>query len=232
MVLIHGGVLSGRYAWKGQKPLAERWTLLAPDRPGHGDSPAAARQDFEPEAVLVADQLLRDPVHLVGFSYGGIVAMLAAARRPQNVRSLTVIEPPATGVARGVPSVGDFDAALQAVIDNPPADLAALLDAFFSVVGVPLQAPRPLPEPLKNGAAALVGSRHPGEAELPLTELREASVRTLVVSGDHMEGIETICDTIADALDAERAVITGMGHLVPDAGEPFNQRLERFLTAD
>jgi pimeloyl-ACP methyl ester carboxylesterase len=231
VVLIHGGVLGGRYAWRAQKPLAERWTLLAPDRPGHGDSPAA-RQDFEPEAILVADQLLEDPVDLVGLSYGGIVAMLAAARRPENVRSLTVIEPPATRVARGVPSVDDFDAGMRTVLDDPPDDLAALLDAFFSVIGVPLQAPRPLPEPLANGAAALVGIRPPGEAKLPLAELSRASVRSLVVSGGHMEAYETICDTITDALDAERAVITGMGHLVPDTGDPFNERLERFLTAD
>jgi pimeloyl-ACP methyl ester carboxylesterase len=230
-VLVHGGVLGGRYAWRAQKPLAERWTLLAPDRPGHGDSPAA-RQDFEPEAILVADQLLEDPVHLAGLSYGGIVAMLAATRRPENVRSLTVIEPPATGVARGVPSVDDFDAAMRAVLDDPPDDLAALLDAFFSVVGVPLQAPRPLPEPLAKGAAALVGIRPPGEAKVPLAELSRASVRSLVVSGGHMEAYETICDTIADALDAERAVVTGMGHLVPDTGAPFNERLERFLIAD
>ncbi|MQA93072.1 MAG: alpha/beta fold hydrolase, partial [Gemmatimonas sp.] len=91
VVLIHGGVLGGREAWRAQRPLTERWTLLAPDRPGHGMSPDA-RQDFEPEATLVADQLLGAPVHVVGYSYGAIVAMLAAAQRPHGVRTLTVVE--------------------------------------------------------------------------------------------------------------------------------------------
>ena len=77
MVLVHGGVLGGRETWRAQRPLTERWTLLAPDRPGHGQSPPA-RQDFEPEAALVADQLLDQPSHLVGHSYGGIVSMYAA----------------------------------------------------------------------------------------------------------------------------------------------------------
>lgn len=230
MVLVHGGVLGGRYAWTEQKPLATRWTLLAPDRPGHGESPAA-RQDFEPEAVLVADQFLDEPAHLVGHSYGAIVAMLAAARRPDNVRSLTVIEPPVTGVARGVPSVDDLDADLRSVLGRGAGDPAALLEGFFAVVGVPFEVPSPLPEPLAKGAVALAGARDPGEAELPLAKLRDAPHRSLVISGGHMDAFETICDRIAEGLRAEREVITGMAHLVPNTGGPFNQRLERFLTA-
>lgn len=57
VVLVHGGVLGGRETWRAQRPLTERWTLLAPDRPGHGRTPGA-RQDFESEAQLLADQLL------------------------------------------------------------------------------------------------------------------------------------------------------------------------------
>src|SRR5689334_13904706 len=115
VVLVHGGLLGGREAWRAQRPLTERWTLLAPDRPGHGRSPDA-RQDFEPEAVLVAEQLLTEPVHLVGYSYGGVVAVLAAAARPGNVRTLTVVEPPATGVARGNAVVDEYDRRLRGLL--------------------------------------------------------------------------------------------------------------------
>lgn len=51
-----------------------------PRRPGHGRSPDAS-QDFETEAPLIADQLLGEPMHLVGHSYGALGAMLAAAER-------------------------------------------------------------------------------------------------------------------------------------------------------
>ena len=114
VVLVHGGVLGGRETWRTQRPLTERWTLLAPDRPGHGQSPPA-RQDFEPEAALVADQLLDQPSHLVGHSYGGIVSMYAAAARPANVLSLTIVEPPSTAVARGVPAVDEYAAQISAL---------------------------------------------------------------------------------------------------------------------
>ncbi len=189
VVLVHGGVLGGREAWRAQRPLTERWTLLAPDRPGHGRSPDA-RQDFETEAPLVADQLLQEPVHLVGHSYGAIVAMLAAERRPESVQSLTVIEPPAAGVAAGNPAVDEWAGAMRALFADPGDDMAALLRRFFDLQGAEVPVPTPLPEPLERGARALASARSP---------------------------------------TAQRAVIEGAGHLVPNTGDPFNRGLEEFL---
>jgi pimeloyl-ACP methyl ester carboxylesterase len=51
---------------------------------------------------------MRDGDHLVGHSYGGVITLLAAGRRPTAVRSLTVIEPPGTRVALGDPAVDRF----------------------------------------------------------------------------------------------------------------------------
>lgn len=228
VVLVHGGVLSGREAWRGQRPLAQRWSLLAPDRPGHGLSPHA-RQDFESEAALVGDQLLDEPSHLVGLSYGAIVAMYAAALRPGTVRSLTVIEPPATGVARGIPVVDEFGAAVRSVFEATELSPVDLLELFFPIAGVPYPVPDPLPEALLKGALQLHGARPPDEAEPPLTELRAATFPKLVVSGGHTSANEIICDTIAARIGAERAVCPGADHVVPDTGAPFNELLEEFL---
>ncbi|MFS8097248.1 alpha/beta hydrolase [Lentzea alba] len=227
VVLVHGGVLGGRETWRNQRPLTERWTLLAPDRPGHGQSPPA-RQDFEPEAALIADQLLDEPSHLVGLSYGGIVSMYAAALCPQNVRSLTVLEPPSAGVARGVPAVDEFGAATRAVIESD-LDAVEALRRFFPVAGVPLTVPDEPHEVLLKGMRQLLGARPPDEAEPPLEALRAAGFPILVVSGGHTEANEIICDTIASETGAERAVCRGCDHLVPDA-PGFNELLENFLT--
>lgn len=229
VVLVHGGVLGGREAWLAQRPLTERWTLLAPDRPGHGRSPAA-RQDFEPEAALVADQLLDEPSHLVGLSYGAIVAMFAAAARPGSVRSLTVIEPPATSVARGVPAVDAFGAAVRAVLEANELTPEQALRRFFPVAGVQVELGDRVPEVLVRGMRQLQGARPPDEAVLPLAQLRAAPFKILVVSGAHSEANEVICDTIADATGAERAICPGAGHVVPNTGEPFNTLLENFLS--
>lgn len=230
VVLVHGVILGGREAWRAQRPLTERWTLVAPDRPGHGRSPDAP-QDFETEAPLIADQLLTEPVHLAGHSYGAIVAMLAAARRPEMVRSLTVIEPPATQLVRGDPAIEQWRARADSVFSDPGDDPRDLLTRFFALAGVRMPVPDPLPEPLERGARALAGARPPTEAELPLDELRAAGFPWLVVSGGHHRGYDAVCDAIAREVNAERAVIPGAAHLVPDTGEPFNRRFEEFLTA-
>jgi pimeloyl-ACP methyl ester carboxylesterase len=230
VVLVHGAVLGGREAWRAQRPLTERWTLLAPDRPGHGQSPPA-RQDFEAESTLVATQLLDRPVYLVGMSYGAIVSMYAAAIRPENVRSLTLVEPPSTGVARGEPIVDAYGAAVREIIESTDLEPIEAIRRFFAVIGVPLAVEEPLPPVLEQGIRQLLGARPPDEADPPLEALRAADFRVLVVSGDHLPANEIICDTIAERTGGERAIVAGNGHLVPDAGEPFNKLLEQHFTA-
>lgn len=225
---MHGVLLGGREAWRAQRPLTERWTVLAPDRLGHGKSPDGA-QDFEVDAGLIAEQLLDEPAHLVGLSYGAIVAMFAAARKPEMVRTLTVVEPPATGVARGNAVVDAWDAELRKFLDGPMDDPRRVFEAFFPLAGVPMPVPDPVPEPLRRGARALAGMRPPGDADLPLDALGAADFPLLVITGDHRPEYEIIADEIVKRTGAGRAVVPGMGHLVPDTGAPFNARLEAFM---
>ncbi len=227
-MLVHGVLLGGREAWRAQRPLTERWTLLAPDRLGHGKSPDGV-QDFEVDAGLIAEQLLDEPAHLVGLSYGAIVAMFAAARRPEMVRTLTMVEPPATGVVRGDEVVDEWDAEMRRFLDGPLDDPREVFEAFFPLAGVPLSIPDPVPEPLRRGVRALAGMRPPGDAALPLDALTRAGFPLLAVTGGHRPEYEIIADEIVRRTGARRAVVPGMGHLVPDVGQLFNTRLEAFL---
>lgn len=230
VLLVHGSVRGGRACWLGQLPLAERWTLLVVDRPGFGDTAAPARVDFEAEAPLVAE-LLEEPAHVVGHSYGGVVSLLAAGLRPEGVRSLTVIEPPAFGVARGHPGVERFVRDAQELWAKGPGDPEAFLNAFLRLVGSRLAPDGPLSRELERGARLLLVERGPWEAEIPLDRLAAAPFPKLVVSGGHDAGFDAVCDVLEERLGAERAVIRGAGHGVQRTGEPFNERLERFLSA-
>jgi pimeloyl-ACP methyl ester carboxylesterase len=235
VVLVHGDVTSGEAAWARQRPLAERWRLLVVDRRGFGAAPAppghAGREDFEIDAGDVADLAAGiGPVHLVGHSYGGVVALLAADRRPGAVRSLTVIEPPAYAVARGHPAVEDLLGRQRRLVEEgqglPPEEY---LRRFLADVGSdPDRVPSPLPEQLERHTRVVMGFRPPWEAEIPLDRLAAAGIRTLVVSGGHGGGFEAICDVIAGRLGAERSVIAGGGHNVPRVADLLNPRLERF----
>ena len=71
---------------------------IAVDLPGFGFSEPPPDFDFtlDAHAAVVADYiegLAAGPVHLLGNSMGGAVALLLAARRPELVRTLTLISP-------------------------------------------------------------------------------------------------------------------------------------------
>jgi pimeloyl-ACP methyl ester carboxylesterase len=106
VVLVHGSIVGPERTWREQRALAERWTLILPHRPGFGASPPPTRGDFAVEAPLIAE-LLGDGAHLVGHSYGAVIALLAAALRPDAVRSLTVSEPGALRLVAGDPRVDE-----------------------------------------------------------------------------------------------------------------------------
>ena len=229
VLLVHGSVTGARLTWREQLPLAERWTLLLADRPGFGASPALERSDFEAEAPLVAE-LLDEPTHVVAYSYGGVISLLAATMRPDAVRSLTVVEPPAFGVARGQPAVEAFIARGTELWTAGPDEPAAFLERFFGLVGRSPVPGRLEPE-LERGATLLMRERNPWEAQIPFDELAAAPFPKLVVSGAHHDAFEAVCDVVEERIGAERFVLAGQGHGVQRAGAPFNERLERFLKA-
>ena len=103
-VLVHGTMTWGTECFEQQRPLADEFRLDVMDRRGFGDSPDTERSDWEVDAEDVLD-LLGSGAHLVGHSYGGVVALAAAARRPEAIRSLVLIEPSALRVAEEVPVV-------------------------------------------------------------------------------------------------------------------------------
>lgn len=217
VVLVHGSIVPGERTWRHQLELAERWTLWIPNRPGFGESPPLPRGDFEAEAPLIAD-LLGDGAHLVGHSYGAVIALFAAAVRPEAVLSLTVSEPGAHGV--------DRQELYRRRHEIPPRDFMLL---FRSGVNSTRETPDELPDWLERGARHVREERPPWEADVPLERLAAAQFPSLVISGGHSDAFEVVCDTVAAALGAERAVIPGRGHTIPATGAPYNERLERFL---
>lgn len=211
LVLVHGSVGYGRRAWEAQLPLAQRYTLVVPTRSGYPPNPPLERIDFDDQAAELAD-VLEDGDHLVGHSYGGVVALLAAAQGPP-LRSLTVVEPPAFALARGVEAVERF----LAVVLHAPADPRGYLETFLPAVGSMIRFLEPLPEALAAGARAAIAERPPSEAEIPLRALAAAPFPKLVVSGAHHAAFDAVCDALVRELRGERAVVRGAGHSVTRA---------------
>jgi pimeloyl-ACP methyl ester carboxylesterase len=232
VVFVHGSVVGRERTWSEQRPLAERWTLILPDRPGFGASPPLARGDFAAEAPLIAE-LLGDGAHLVGHSYGAVIALCAAGLRPEAVLSLTVSEPGALRLAAGNPLVDEtiangelLYAAAASGGQLSPRDFVALFRAGARSARA---TPEELPDWLARGARHAMAERPAWEVEPPLAALAAARFPKLAISGGHSPVFDAFCDALAAAIGAERATVPGRGHSVPATGAPYNDVLERFL---
>src|SRR4051794_21006152 len=95
VVLIHGMVNSSRHWEEVALRLADRYTVVAPDLIGHGDS-AAVRGDYSlgAHACSVRDLLTTIGIEratIVGHSLGGGVAMQFFYQFPQRVERLALV---------------------------------------------------------------------------------------------------------------------------------------------
>ena len=223
---MHGSVWNS-VTWRPQHLLAARYELVLPDRSGYPPNPPLESIDFEHQAREL-EPLLGGGAHVLGFSYGGVIALLLADLAPEQVRSLAVIEPPAFGVAPEHPAVEETVAELRALWDAPPADAATFLRRFSAAFGEYGQVPSEVPREREQGVRALIAERPPWEARIPLAALRQAPFRKLVLSGGHHPAFEAVSDSLEQGLGAERLVLPGAGHAVHYA-PGFNNRLERFL---
>lgn len=127
VVLVHGLGGSALNWVPLMEHLGGQVSSLAIDLPGFGMSPPPRDGDYSPRghARAVADSIeewrLRrssaEPVHVMGNSLGGAVALQLAAHRPDLVSSLTLVSPalPSARVGRGnahlpivaIPGVGE-----------------------------------------------------------------------------------------------------------------------------
>ncbi len=97
VVLVHG-IPQTSHEWRYVMPaLAEKYTVIAPDLRGLGDStrpPGAYDKKTlgADVASLVIDHLGLKRFHLVGHDWGGPVAFAVAAHNPQAVQTLTILD--------------------------------------------------------------------------------------------------------------------------------------------
>lgn len=160
-----------------------------------------------------------------------MIALHAAALRPEAVRSLIVSEPGTLQLA-GTPEAAEMIANGErlygAAESITPLDFVRM---FRFGANSARETPAELPVPLRRGAELAMRERPAWDGEVPLDRIAAAGIPALVVSGGHSPVFEAVCDRLAEELGAERATIEGKGHSVPETGNPYNQLLEEFLAS-
>lgn len=98
LVLLHG-LLAYAFSWRWIMPeLAKHFTVYAPDMLGFGfsDRPRHAAHDLKSAARRILRFLDSENIascDLMGTSYGGAVAMMAACLAPERFRTLILVDP-------------------------------------------------------------------------------------------------------------------------------------------
>jgi pimeloyl-ACP methyl ester carboxylesterase len=210
--------------------LSHRYHVLAPDLHGHGGTsawPYTRPMRLADEVALVQPLLgaLPSPVHLIGHSYGGAVALKMALAMPDRVRSLTLIEPVLFALLRRQGEHAAYieisevaEGCVSAVRAGRPAAAARLFVDYWNGPGAWARLP--------DHARVVVERASPSVARqweaifadpTPLTEYGGLGVPTLLLSGDRGPvPARRVTELLAGTLpDAVHAVIAGAGHMSP-----------------
>jgi pimeloyl-ACP methyl ester carboxylesterase len=242
---VQGGIGGGPATFAGQRPLANRgWQIHLIDRPGFGQSPSRGPDDMNADARLIAARLDQNS-RLIGHSFGGAEALLAAALRPAAVRSLILVEPALTQLVASDPanlknpimrdSIRRVAASILAA--KTPADFAA---SFARSLGTGIGGgPNPSvailqahPEKAETLGCALLLA-HLASAD----EMREAAqtvvsarIPVLVISGGYDKGQDATAELLAKQLNGQHVIVPSPNHFIQSSNpEEFNKVVDAFM---
>lgn len=117
VLLLHGGLSQTSHWDEHVLPAVEdEFHVFAYDRAGHGftgDRAESFHYKFQTqEAIAFLETIVKEPAHLIGYSDGGIIALMVALHRPELVRSIITLG--ANFHFSGVTDLDDFDGVISA----------------------------------------------------------------------------------------------------------------------
>jgi pimeloyl-ACP methyl ester carboxylesterase len=236
VLLLHGLCGEAR-EWEGTATrLRPRFRVLALDQRGHGSSDRApgryGRDAYVADAAAAIVQLGLAPAAVVGHSMGGLNAYLLAARYPDLVHALVVVEAQASANPDGM-------AALRTWLRTFPVPFrtAEAARAFMQVSGFPGEAWRELLDERPDGwwprfdvDGAIRSTVDLGERGY-WEEWRTIRCPTLVVGGSDSELAQAELEAMAACLPHGcYTVVDGAGHTVHlDRVDVWDALLAAFL---
>ncbi|MGH9846698.1 MAG: alpha/beta fold hydrolase [Blastocatellia bacterium] len=217
LLLLHGGFCTNE-TWGTLRPdFAGKYRVFLHERRAHGHTPDVegplSYHDMASDTVNFLTSVVGGSAHLVGWSDGGIVALLVAIGRPDLVRKLVVIGgtfeasgylPEAYAMFDGLAPDDPHLAGLRALYDGASPDGAG---HWADVV-------------------AKVIDMFRREPHIPLGDLGRITAPTLVMVGDDdlfsMDHTLALCGAIPNS---ELAVVPGTSHALVWEKPPLVSRL-------
>lgn len=236
IVLVHG-FGADRLSWLANTAeLGKVGQVYTLDLPGHGGTPLGGPADIGTFAAALGrsiDEAGIAPVHLVGHSLGGALALTLASERPELVRSLALIAPVGLGGPVSDAFLTDFPKietaegaadVMQRLVSRPRLinrHMVALVLEQLAVPGV------------REGLSAIADTLRDVEAGMAphVAAVAASEIPRLVIWGD----ADTTVPLIADRLEpfgAEQLIVEGAAHLPHvENARAVNERLVAWLAA-
>lgn len=249
IILLHGG-MGDAGSWAHQmRTLSTRHRVIAYSRrhssPNRNPAPEGTHCiDKDVEDLLALQDVLRTgPAHLVGTSYGALVALAFAVRHPGEVRSLVLAEPPlhrwASATASGRQLYESFMAqAWQPAVEafahgSEKQAMRLLVDGMW---GRPVFDTWPrdrIDAAMRNAAAmkALAQGRDPF-GDIERAAVARLTMPVLLVHGEHTSALHRrVMSELASVMHgAERVEIASAGHgAANECPGQFDAAVVRFL---
>jgi esterase len=228
LVLLHGTAVDYRYFTASMDALAVGHRVIAVSLRHHYPERWDGKGDYN-LPLLASDvaefirKLNAGPVHLVGHSYGGTVAMLVARSSPQLLRSVVSVE--GMGHASNLaPTLTTEEAAARAQMLRQReamferGDVDAALKDFVARTGAAWdRLPEATRQSLRDNAWVLYAGDKAGRVEVPCEELRRLPIPALLIQGEKTTPFYvTTSDNLARCLSrVERATVAGAPHAAP-----------------
>lgn len=220
VVLLHGLGLN-REMWDPQvDAFAREFRVVRVDFPGAGRSgPVTGPISFTTAAADVIRAIGAGPVHVIGLSNGGQIAVDLALTSPELVRSLVLVDAAVAGFRfsqdmlariRNYAAIGREQSVAQ-------ANAAYLTDPLFAAAGRDPGLAKKLSEIVLpySGEYWLHANWRSPVRPPAITRLEEIKAPTLVLVGAlDIPDFQALADTLARRVPgARRAVIEGAGHM-------------------
>lgn len=245
VVLLHSGGMSGRQWRRLAEALSPGFRVLLPDFLGTGGNPpwpVGQPFHFQQDVQAVEDLIGGEPAHLVGHSYGGLIAWTLARRAPERVLSIASYDPVTMGVLHDPPdpeSLPDMQNTQALTDDTLEPGSESWLERFIDWWNAP-GAWRALPQPQRD-AFLQVGWKMSAEVRSLLTDRTPASAYSrvrapvLLMRGEFTPvAARRVSDRLAEALPQARLVdVEGAGHMGPITHAPLvNSLVVEHIKAD
>ena len=245
VLLLHSGGFTTRQWRRLTELLAPSYRVIAPDLLGYAESTRIAdkepfhfRQDLALLEILLAE--IGTPAHLVGHSYGGLLALKLALAQPSRVRSMALYEPVAFGVL-GENLEADVNRELGRISLAPNGEgtvddawLSMFVDwwngvgAWKAMAAETKAAFRSVGWKVFQEVCSLV------DDHTPLATYATIEAPTLLLGGDQSPAVEqNVLARLAGAMPhARHDVLAGVGHMGPIThGAQVNKAIADFIAA-